>query len=538
MARVTAQVPLKEVSIRTTPYSPPSLILRADQSLVETSLAVRDGNGRAVGGLQASDLEVRDNGEPRQIVSFSEVRLAAAPTGARDAETTHDVTSNQPAPPATSRFATFFFDDFHIPPGSMSFVKQGAKAFIANGILPGDHLSIVTASGQGDLDFTTNAKLFADRLEHLSAHPRPVSIAPCGVSPIDSYIFLHNLDGQIIEQAIAAATSCASCGPSTMPSQCRLVAVGIAQTAASTTWEQMEAISHDTMYALGFAAKVLAQMKGSRILVLTSSGFLLRPGTPPELESFIDAAVRANIVVHAIGAQGLDPQLFGTKTLLKTSLPLAPLENIVNGTGGHYFKNTNDLASAMKAAVDPEVSYSLAFSAGPPDGKFHTLKIRYKDKQGRDLQYRPGYYSPDPKKEVSARARMDDAVFSKTALREIPVSVSLSAGQARGTVIPISVRLTVDAKALRFVKANGRHMQQIAFLTVLLDSNGAFITGEESIMELALTNEKLASINKTGLTAIATLPAYPGVYQVRTIVREGMKGSLAAATTLVEVRPK
>ena len=38
--------------------------------------------------------------------------------------------------------------------------------------------------------------------------------------------------------------------------------------------------------------------------------------------------------------------------------------------------------------------------------------------------------------------------------------------------------------------------------------------------------------------AIATLPAQPGLYQVRTIVREGMKGNLAAATRPVEVRPK
>jgi cystathionine beta-lyase family protein involved in aluminum resistance len=72
-------------------------------------------------------------------------------------------------------------------------------------------------------------------------------------------------------------------------------------------------------------------------------------------------------------------------------------------------------------------------------------------------------------------------------------------------------------------------------VTALLDASGGFVTGKESIMDLALTDEKLASFKKTGLTAVATLDAYAGVFQVRTVVREGMKGSLAAITTPVEV---
>jgi hypothetical protein len=164
------------------------------------------------------------------------------------------------------------------------------------------------------------------------------------------------------------------------------------------------------------------------------------------------------------------------------------------------------------------------------------LKIRFKTKNGDGLQFRPGYFSPDPKKEVSARARMDDAVFSKQTLHEIPIGVALSAGQPKDAGTPVSVRVTVDVNALRFTDVNGRHMQQIVFVTVLLDPNGGFVSGQESIMDLALTDEKLASCKKTGLTAVATLNAQSGIFQVRTVVREGMKGSLAAVTTPVEVR--
>jgi hypothetical protein len=123
-------------------------------------------------------------------------------------------------------------------------------------------------------------------------------------------------------------------------------------------------------------------------------------------------------------------------------------------------------------------------------------------------------------------------------LGEIPVSASLAAGRAQDGVIPVSVRLTVDVKSLQFMKAQGRHVQQIAFVVVLLGSDGGFVAGKESIMDLALTDEKLASLRHTGLTAVATLDTRPGVFQVRALVREGMKGRLAAQTMPVRILPR
>ena len=369
-------------------------------------------------------------------------------------------------------------------------------------------------------------------------HLRPVVTGYCGVSPIDSYIVLHNLDGDIREMAIGAAVKCAGCSKNEPEAQCRSKAYSIAITEASATWEQINATSLDTMSALGFAAKKLSQVNGSRVLVLTSSGFLLRPGEPPELQNFIDGALRWNITVHAIGAQGLEARMTGPKDMVRTAPYLMPLEDITNGTGGHYFKDSNDLAGAMQMATDPEVSYQVAFHAAEPDGKFHTLKIRFLARRNEDLQYRPGYFSPDPKKQTSARARMDDAVFSRETLREIPANVAISAAEFKDGVLPISVKVKVDLKNVQFTRLNGRHMQQIVFLTTLLDSKGGFVTGKESIMDMALTDEKLASMRKDGLKAIATLNAPPGTYQIRAIVREGVKGTLAAITTLVEVQAK
>src|ERR1700748_2732458 len=80
-----AQQQPQEVIIRTHAYTPSSAILHAGASLVETRLIVRDGRGRGVAGLHAGDFEVLDNGAPRPIVSFSEIRSAVVPNRAADA---------------------------------------------------------------------------------------------------------------------------------------------------------------------------------------------------------------------------------------------------------------------------------------------------------------------------------------------------------------------------------------------------------------------------------------------------------------------
>src|SRR5580700_10301744 len=87
-ALLFAQMPLREVAIRTHAYTPPSAILHVESTLVETGLIVRDSLGRTVGGLHVSDFEVVDNGVPRQITAFSELRSdgkTTAPASETDA---------------------------------------------------------------------------------------------------------------------------------------------------------------------------------------------------------------------------------------------------------------------------------------------------------------------------------------------------------------------------------------------------------------------------------------------------------------------
>ncbi len=282
-------------------------------------------------------------------------------------------------------------------------------------------------------------------------------------------------------------------------------------------------------------------MNGTRILVLTSSGFLINPGVGADVQHFTDAALRWNIVVHTIGARGLATlgAAGGSKSLLRQGLFITPLENIANLTGGHYFHDGNDLAGAMEVATNPDVTYQLAFNPGGRDGKFHTLKIRFREKRSDSIQFRPGYFSPaEAKKVQSARAPLDDAVFTQQTLQGVAAKVTVVPGVPKDGAVPISIDINVDVNRLQFTTYHGRHLQQIVILMTLLDANGSFVTGKESILELALTDRKLASLQKSGLRTAATLSVPAGIYRARTIVREAMKGNLGASTTAVDLGGK
>lgn len=528
-----AQALPREVVIHSHAYTPPSAILRADTTLVEAAVVVRDGQGRTIGGLRADDFQVLDGGTPQKIVAFSELRSNGMPAAAPP-ELTPAAVPPASIPPRQPRFVTFFFDDFH--GGAGMFMTKAAREFIAKGLKPGDWLSIVTASGQGDLDFTSDAQVFAERLNHIASHRRSETTMYCGVGVTESYIVLHNLDYQTIEAAIDAAKPCA-CGGAETAADCRSKALPVAQQMATMTWEQSLAQSVNTIDALGFAAKRLSQRNGSRILVVNSTGFLVRPNQP-EVRSFVDGCVRWNIVIHAIDGGGL--AVGGGRTaLLRQSLYWMPLEEITDGTGGHFFKNTNDLAGAMELAANPEFTYLVAFSPSARDGKFHTLKIRFAKKRPEMVQFRPGYFSPLPEaRKPSARDAMDAAVFSGDRLSEISAAVTVTPQPPKDGVVPVVITVAVDMRGIQFTQSKGRHMQQIVFLMTLLDPEGGFVTGKEAIMDMALTDTKLASLQEEGLRAVATLKAPSGVYRVRTVVREAMKGRLAAWTTPVELRAK
>jgi VWFA-related protein len=493
VATLVAQPSAQEVSIRTHPYEPPSAVLRAEADLVETPLTVRDAGGHTVGGLGASDFEVLDNGVVQQITGFSELRAGGrrASTNPQQSQDSHAlVAAHERTGP---RYIEFFFDDLHTynrdgpvtkAPAGVEFLKRAARDFIDRGVKANDWLSIATASGEDELDFTQDAKRFAEKFDGL--HSRAYAASPAAY----------------------------------------------------------EVQTLNTIAALKAAVNKLSAAPGVRMLVMISHGFYSREGRP-QMESICDAALRAGITVNTIYAFGLDvtpPELNPREFIRRENqrwLFGITMEDLAERTGGHFFKDTNGFGSAMAEAVYPDSTYLIAFRPGEPDGKMHRLKIRFKVNRPETLEFRQSYYSrreDDAGKKLTARAAMDDAVMSANTLREVAAAVTLAGGPPKNGAVPVSISINVDVSRLQFAVNQGRRAQQLVFIMALLDPQGGFVTGKESVMDLALTDAKLASLKTEGLKVAGTLEAPPGVYRVRTVVREGIRGQMATDSAMVELR--
>jgi VWFA-related protein len=72
---------------------------------------------------------------------------------------------------------------------------------------------------------------------------------------------------------------------------------------------------------------------------------------------------------------------------------LPPIEETAQATGGRFLHHSGELADELAGILeDRHVLYELSFTPkGPPDGRYHTIRIQIRNRPGLVLQYRSGY---------------------------------------------------------------------------------------------------------------------------------------------------
>jgi hypothetical protein len=251
--------------------------------------------------------------------------------------------------------------------------------------------------------------------------------------------------------------------------------------------------------------------------------------TDQQASAIVDTALRGRIAIHAIDAGGLrDAPAVGARQLLLEEL----MSNLTSATGGRLFHDNNDIVAAIRTATaPPESSYLLGFSpTRDPDDAYHPLKVRLTDPANRRLETRPGYFAAAARKE-SIQQRLDRIAASEERIAELPATVHAVRGAEEAGRFPIHIEVHVDARTLQFLAQQGRSLQQLTFVTVLQDASGAYVTGRQAVMDLALTPARLAQLKHDGIKAGLVLYAPKGRYRLREVVREAGRNHISATTT-------
>lgn len=566
--------------------------IRVETRLVDVEVVVRDVRGIPLPGLTQADFHIFDEGKERAITSFavqtfSPVARAPAESTQSSAAPNAVAATVKDVPPP--RYIVLYFDDVdhgvtNLAMGDIAHARNAAARFVKEALAPSDHVAIVTSTSTQNRDFTTSVADLLTAIAKLQMHPRVAlngSVSCPRISPFQAYLIANNLDPSALNSAREEANKCdmtistmgAGAPGSTQPQQGAAFTFDpiLAQIRAQAqqTWEQARFVSASTLDKVREAVNSLAKMPGTRMLLISSSGFLTGTLERDE-EAIVNDALRANVVINALDAKGLYSEdssrpieegndasfvppgvvMFQVQSLGERLLSAdGAMTDFAQSTGGLFFHDNNDLNLGFyKLGVIPSVTYLLGFSPEgiPQDGKYHKLTVRLAAGKGKYIESRPGYFAPlkpasAPQRaqgappQPSPRELLDQEVLADYAVHDVAETVSAQPGTSAAGAPVLWITVDVDLKALSFQTKNDRSVQALTFVLALFDDHENFVTGKEGEMDLALKDSTLARFSQKGINAKFFLEAPRGKYKLRVVTQEGLTGKMSSSSSAVDM---
>jgi VWFA-related protein len=348
-------------------------VVRVNTRLVEVDVVVHH-KGEAVADLTQDDFTVLDNGKPRKVAAFN---VISSRTRAK----------SEPLPPGTvanrlnaggqepAGMTVVLYDTLNTAPEDQSWARQALLHYVQT-LQSGDHFALYSLGKTLSViqDFTDDP----DRLIRAARRASPEA------SPDQT---ADDLTADLLASA---------------PDLGDAIANGLQQNAIMSM-QDMAQINRAviTTKAMELIARHLQGLPGRKKLIWISSSFAAQTTDirshngqqtieHKEFGNEINEAVRtlndANVAVYPIDPTPIKPP--PDQGFLRPGIDAMNL--FAGGTGGRAFYVINDLAAAVKTAVDDsEVTYALGFYPGDIklDGSYHSLSVKVA-RPGMDVRHR------------------------------------------------------------------------------------------------------------------------------------------------------
>ena len=511
----------------------PAPVFRSTTRLVQINVVVHDKHRQPVADLKKEDFAVIDHGKP-QSISFFSMDSASSIAAPPPAATPPDVFTNLPAergsvPTGVTVILldlenTGFTDQHRARDGLLRFLRQ---------IEPQDRIAIFTLGQRGVTllhDYTTNAASIVERLKGEKGE-------------LSSTLDASTLDDSTQQELRDMG----------------LDGIADANQRVSDFYTTNRVVN--TLAVFEAIAQHLAGLPGRKSLIWVSGGIPLMIGFDelptagsalstrdqrifsPEMDAAVRALNNSGIAVYPVDARGLMPPpgfSASSRTPPKSPPSLAKqnantdtMLELASRTGGRAAFNTNDLAGAIRRAVDDgRVTYTLGYypSEDPQDGKFHEVKVTV-NRPGLDVRYRKGYFAVRPAVQTADRRRADmrAAVWSPLESTAIPVAARVDfIDEAQQT---INVFIQLDPSTVSFKKDGDRWKAVLDVAYVQKDEQGRVKSGGEvDNLSVAVTDDNYRKLMQQGMIHQHRSQRAAGATTLRIVVRDADTGSVGSVT--------
>jgi VWFA-related protein len=463
-------------------------VFRSTTQLIQIDVAAEGKNGFPVADLTKDDFELRVNGKPHAIDTFTAISSAPVVTEPLPRGTFSN--RRQVSEVKQGRYTAFVLDCRNTNFTLQSFAIQQLQKMLAMPP-PGGKLALYVIDNGFHIvqEFTSDPELLKDRAASMTAvMPPPV-----------------------------------------------------------TDLAQAEAAAKETVSAFRSLAKHLGGISGQKIVIWLSTGFPDNEPAPPaqpdtaivltsvreapstsflaDIDDAVSVLGNANIVLESIEASYAGASVSPENGPVTTYVN--PLQMIAERTGGRFFPaESSDLgATIRKAATDRMGGYELGFyDEGDWISGWIPVDFRIK-RPGVTLRYRQGFYPAPAAPQPTAQDLLERAVDAFT----IPITakVTRTAGN-RGT---LRLNLNVDAKALTLRQDGAVWRTKPSFFTRFA-SDVEEQVGDVPLdsPELTLTQAQHDRALRDGINLRFTVRAKEGAVALRVLVRDESSGAAGTVT--------
>jgi len=526
-------------------------VVKIFTDLRQTDVMVFDAKGKFVDDLKREDFELRVDGKPTPITFFERVEAGAGNEEAQWLAVRERPTpAKEPGPTTYGRKVLFFVDDIHLSPASIVQARDLIKKYIDYEHTENDEVQIVSASGRVGFfqQLTDNKIVLRKATERLTHYQRTGK--DYGIPPMSSYqaFQIERGDSDTLDYFVDELIK-------QNRFLTRPVATDLVRARAANIMRQSSQWVLKTLGTLDQTIREAASLPGRKLLFFISDGFLVHSNYTDmsnAIRSLGSNAARAGVVIYSIDARGLAVPLVDGGTgsdpsgrLLRASQGEVfafqdPLNALAQDSGGRALFNNNDLYAAVDNSLkETSFYYLLGWTPERTDdnpNKFRRLELAVIGRPELTVRVRKGSFNLEkPKRQETAKAqpveaKLQEALVTKTPVRDLPVSMAVSYVDTpdKGSSLSVSMEIPIEVLSSN---ADKKLSASVDFAGAVFDQEGK----STSTFGQRVTLGEALKTDGRRLKYTHTVFPRPGLYQVRVAARDALSGRVGTAKSWIEV---